>query len=672
VIALGLALLLQGATPARTAEGDRPRQPPVFEANVALVAVPVFVTDKAGQAVAGLRSEDFEVFDGGQRVEIAAFQAVDVDDLQAPDARLPVAVQAAMARQFLLLFDLQFSTPNGIARTRAAAARFVREALAPTDLVAVALFGRGGLKILTSFTTDREHVGRAIDSLGLVQGVEAAGDALGLTGGAFLMPSGAEGRAAIADAELAKQIDLLNQELKRGYMQRVIDFGSAIEDLARLLSSLRGRKQVVLFSGGFAESAWTGPAYGANQEHIVRGRLHDMFRAARESDVVIHSVDAGGLEGPVDVGSETGQNIARGVGRGALYGLANETGGRYIQPTNDFLRALREMDQASRRYYVLAFQPADRGAKGDKPRGLKVRVRRDGLKVSHRSAYRMPAAPAAPGTTQLVAAEAIAKGISSSSGLHLLAMPYRDAAGAPTIPVLLHLDPAALAALGQDKLQLQVYGYALADRQVLDSVSTDTTLDLGKVGAVLRSDGLRVLTTFAAAPGPVDVRFAVRAGGKGEITSIRQRVDVPAYAAGETVVSPPFLTLPLPGRVAVPLQSLNGGRLEIPFRLGGQPFLADQAPLQAQTPREVCVFVWPARTGAALEVTAEMTSPDRPAVPVRIDSPRVVRDADGFDRYVMTVVPPAAAPGSYRLRLTFRDAATGQVARSEGEVALRE
>ena len=83
------------------------------------------------------------------------------------------------------------------------------------------------------------------------------------------------------------------------------------------------------------------------------------------------------------------------------------------------------------------------------------------------------------------------------------------------------------------------------------------------------------------------------------------------------------------------------------------------------------MFVWPARSGPPLNVTGELASLERPAVPVRIEgAPRVVRDADGFDRYVLTVVPPVAPSGSYLLRLTFGDASTGRRSRSEAEVAL--
>lgn len=149
---LPLVLVILGfAGPASAVDSQVVAPPPIFETEVALVAAPVFVTDRSGRAVPGLAAHDFEVYDGGTRVPIVAFQAVDVD---APAAAaglaahgVPAAVQAAAARQFVLLFDLQFSPPAGVSRARTAAARFVRESLAPGDLVAVAAFRPTGLRL---------------------------------------------------------------------------------------------------------------------------------------------------------------------------------------------------------------------------------------------------------------------------------------------------------------------------------------------------------------------------------------------------------------------------------------------------------------------------------------------------------------------------------------------
>jgi len=160
---VGLPLLLSCGASLATAQPAQKPEPPVFGANIALVAVPVFVTDKSGKAVRGLTAEDFEIEDGGKRVPIVAFQAVDVDAPATADsqAELPVAMQAAAPRQFLLLIDLHFSPAAGLYFGRKAAMAFVRDALAPGDLVAVATSSRSGLQMLTNFTArvrDRHRI----------------------------------------------------------------------------------------------------------------------------------------------------------------------------------------------------------------------------------------------------------------------------------------------------------------------------------------------------------------------------------------------------------------------------------------------------------------------------------------------------------------------------------
>ena len=235
---------------------------------------------------------------------------------------------------------------------------------------------------------------------------------------------------------------------------------------------------------------------------------------------MIHSIDVKGIEGPVDVGSPTGR-LAREGGATALRALSDNTGGRFVQPRNDFGKAFEEVDAVSRHYYVLAFEPTEPAPKSDRPRALKVRVRREGLRVSHRPQYLVPAASPDPKAAQLVAAEAIAKGLSGGRiGLDVVALPYRDRDGRPSIPAVLRIEGEALAAAGRnargEPLKVHVYGYAIADGRVVDTLDMETTLDAARAGPQLRQDGFRVLTTFAAAPGPVELRFFVRAGEAGD------------------------------------------------------------------------------------------------------------------------------------------------------------
>jgi VWFA-related protein len=672
---LGAALVCLAAG---TATAQRPPEPAIFGADVTLIAVPVFVTDRSGRSVPGLTAEEFDIEENGRRVAITAFHAVDVDAPAAPtDAELPVAVQAAASRQFLLLFDLQFSSPAGVSRARAAATRFVRESLGPRDLVAVATFGRAGLRMLTGFTSDHSYIARAVEGLGIVEALALTSDPLGLSGEFELPTSRTDNeRAALAEQELAAQIGFLREDLRRGYATRVVDFLGSVKELVRSLAVLRGRKQVVLLSGGFAESAWQ-PQRGMApdpRDWTIRKLMQELFEIAGDCDVVIHSIDLGGLEGPVDVASWDGSNPARATGRGALTALAANTGGRSVQPTNDFARALGEMDSISRTYYVLAFEPADQGKPGRR-RSLDVRVRRSGLSVSHRRAYVLPKRSEPDlAADRLAAAEAIAKGLSGTgSSLSVLAIAQRGLDGAVSLPTVLHIDGKTLAAAAKgERLGIQVFGYAMAAGRVLDSLTLETTLDLTKLGERLSRDGLRLLTVFVVPDETVEIRFFARAAGSIELGSIRHAVTA-ADDSGALLLSPAMAMLPLVERIAMPVATRRGATLEIPFRLGNEPFVPAAVSLQPGRPTELCVFVRRAAPGPgeALDVSGELVRDRADPVPVRLDgSPRIVDDHDGFDRYVFSLAAPLAPAGEYTLRLTFRDTTSGLTGRSETKAEL--
>jgi hypothetical protein len=351
-----------------------------------------------------------------------------------------------------------------------------------------------------------------------------------------------------------------------------------------------------------------------------------------------------------------------------------------VQPTNDFSRAFDEVDAVSRHYYVLAFEPADPAPKGGKPRTLKVRARRDGLRVSHRPQYVVPAAVPDQKAVQLMAAEAIAKGLTGGRvALDVVALPYRDRDGKATIPAVLRIDGEALESAGRhargEPLTIHVYGYAMADGRVIDTLEMETKLDVAKAGQQLRQDGFRVLTTFAAAPGPVELRFFVRAGKAGETGALRSGVTVPPFKEATLVVSPPLPTIAATGKIVGWFETRAKPPLEIPFRVASSPFLPDPTPvLSPGRSRELCVFVHPGAAGsnARLQVAGELVPAGKPALALRVEGLRAVADPDGFDRYLVTVVPPSAPAGRYTLRLAFTDAATGQTSRGETEIALRE
>ena len=658
--------------------------PTVFGTEVVLVAVPVFVTDGSGRAVAGLTAADFEVEDGGRAVPIRAFQAVDVAEPLPESAELPTPVRAALPRQFLLLFDLQFSPIVGIQKARAPAVRFVREGLARGDLVAVATYGLHGFKMLTNFTTDHEYVARAIEGLGHEPAPALAADALALTADVTSPPpaGGEPGSSALLDQEIAEEMAALTSAARRAYGRQFMDFVDTLEELAQAMSRLSGRKQVILLSAGANESAWKGQATAGPLspaslvEHTARDAMTRLFRAAGLHDVAFHAVNLAGLEGPIDVRSQSGQSAIRRSGHDTLAAFAENTGGRFVLPTNDFGRALREVEQASRRYYVLAFEPADPGGRRDRPRRLKVRVRGSGLTLSHRTAYLLRSSTSSdPAQLRLAAAEAIAKGLSGGPlGLDVVAVPYRDGDGATSLSAVLQIGGGALLAAARgSRLDVEVYGYAMAGDRVLDRLAVKTAIDLAKREASVRRDGLSVVTSFAVPHGQlVDLRFFVKAGSEPQTGSVRRLVDVPPVpAAGALSASPPLLVRPLGDRMAFPALTLTrrGGP---PFRVGDEILLPVALSLEPGQAGDLLVFVWRAGgSGRPLDVTAELARPGEAALPLRVDGVRVVPGPDGVDRCLVSVTAPEAPPGDYSLRLVLRDSDTGRSARAETAVSLR-
>src|SRR6266496_376602 len=280
---VGLAAMVVAAR--SPAEPPAQQASPVFPVDVRLVAVPVFVMDKDGRAVPGLTEQDFEVEDGGRSVPIAGFLAVDAG---APSALSAGSVSprlvAASRRQFLLLFDLAFSSPAGILKARKAALELLEKWPQPGDLVAAARFGGGGVEVLVGFTPDRAQVARAVATLGAAGDSARIRDPLGLAydlGFTTIDPFGKFGLQILdeksADPEFYRDMTLLQARTERNaYRQRVVGYVGDLQHLAQLLDSVQGRKQVILLSGGFDQSVLTGAEGTAQAEAaraVAEGRL---------------------------------------------------------------------------------------------------------------------------------------------------------------------------------------------------------------------------------------------------------------------------------------------------------------------------------------------------------------------------------------------------------------
>jgi hypothetical protein len=343
--------------------------------------------------------------------------------------------------------------------------------------------------------------------------------------------------------------------------------------LARQLDAIRGRKHVILFSEGF-DSAILGGAEG-NEKRMAanavttgalwevdsdayfgsatgQSALSNLFAAMRGADVVVHSVDLGGAGADsMDLGSLEGSNF-KSSGIDSLAAFASNTGGRFMKGAADLNRALDDIANSTREYYVLAFAPTS--SEVGKVRKLKVKVKGSGLNVNHRPAYLVPD-PRKPDASRqaLQASEIIAKGLSGGSlAFSAYALPYRSPQQGIGLPVVIQVSGEALAeALKRKQISLELFGYLVDDQgSVRDFFRATPSLDPAALGAKLKTHGLQILTTFSASAGAFELRLLLRDPESQRSGSLRIPVVIPAFPA--PYISAPMVTDDPFARVALP------------------------------------------------------------------------------------------------------------------------
>ena len=377
ITALPLVLLL--STPS-SGSAQEPLAGTSFEgeASVLWVEVGVRVTRK-GEAVEGLRPENFQVFDRGKEREIVGFEVL----LQKPrgmiaatsgyEDELPSA--QVIPRSYLLVFDFAYGSGESLSRALRAASAFVDRELGEDDHVGVAFFSAlRGLRVISDFTHDQ---GRTLAALATVAEMLARRPEMAVERFSEL---GEPPRGAGPSAAPLASVDEVRREA--GILVKNDPFWahrSVIRDLARGLAEIPlwagdrpGIKRILLFSHGFENRHYLGSG-GAT----TLRELESTFRSLRDARWSIEAFNSGGLRAP--------------AGREALFLLAHETGGSSYENFNDLKEATRLMLEKTRITYLLAFR-ADDVPRDGRFRRLRVRLEpgMPGSRVVHRPGYYAP------------------------------------------------------------------------------------------------------------------------------------------------------------------------------------------------------------------------------------------------------------------------------------------
>jgi VWFA-related protein len=353
-----------------------PAQEPVegeyrLKSESALVVLDVVVTDKKGQPVHGLKAADFTVLEKGEKMTLQSFDEHGAD--QAPPRATKAARQALDPKVFTNV-DMRSGGPLNILlmdamNTPVADQMYLREQMLNyvkkvPEGTSIAIFGlTNRLYILQDFTSDP----------------------------AVLK----------ADAQMFRAEKVSLPPALRGPYTR-----AAIQDLARYLSGLPGRKNLIWFAGSFN----SGIVRDLNRDNRL-GAMPDAddgkwtANLLTRARVAVYPIDARGLftnpdmsadvagppgGGPMNPGawpnSEGHFLDQRANERSGMKMLAEATGGKAFYDTNGLKEALQEAINDGSNYYTLAYVPTDRRWDG-RYRSVRVKLEQPGVDLSYRQGY---------------------------------------------------------------------------------------------------------------------------------------------------------------------------------------------------------------------------------------------------------------------------------------------
>lgn len=531
VAALGFSVLH-----AQDAQKPEPRQ--TFRSATRLVQVSVVVHDGRRRPVADLKAEDFEILEDGKPQPVALFAVRNQSPADAVTEAAGVftnRVQSpANGGVVAIVFDRLNTSFSEQTQAREHIIKYLGQ-VRPEDRIALFVLGNDGMRILHDFSKDASSLLRAI--------TRARASDSPLLGGANLS----------FDEQMTADLDAFargNLENMRAFYGRVLALTSleALEDVAAYLSGIPGRKNMIWVSSGFPFAITNFGPGGTSDITLMSSETRRATQALNNSDVAVYPVDARGLVGafsshPADH-EQKFSTLASTMGPiEGLRHVADWTGGRAFFNTNDLGAAIGGAVKDSDLTYVLGYYPADQDW-NDRFRRIKVKVRRKGVEVRHRSGYFAVAPePTDTGTRQKAIMNAL------DNVLEVTSLPISVAvtpAGKGRLTLTITLDGAAPTLARENNAWVGSVDVAIA--QTLPSgrhaKEADVTLPLSlsdEAREKMLRQGLTVTRTIRLDPDAHQVRVVARdvtSGTTGSVIITASQIDkrkspaAPATGAG--------------------------------------------------------------------------------------------------------------------------------------------
>jgi VWFA-related protein len=404
--AAGLALGLLLAPALSHAAGEPPAAESFKESiEVSVVNLDVYVTDKKGQPITGLKKEDFQVLEDGRPVEISNFFAESRGTAPAPPAASGGPGQSAPERPVsqrlrLVVFvdDVNLSQANRM-RILQNVGKFLHSELKPGDEVMLVRYNQK-LDIRRQFTPDLKVVDADIaEILNLPTDVrkyqQSFNQAMNSIWAAQL--GGERGGESTRGMEIENQLESWASE--EGIMvQGSLD---ALDSVVSWLAGVPGRKAVLYVSDGLPitpgldlytiysraprEPSITQRISAMNAEkYDMTTRFRQITSHASRNRVAFYPIEAYGTRNGDSV--SLFDSISLEVRQAGLRFLADDTGGRALLNATDVPSALAKVADDFETYYSIGYQPNRPGDEAEHK--IEVKVKPRGAQARYRQWYR--------------------------------------------------------------------------------------------------------------------------------------------------------------------------------------------------------------------------------------------------------------------------------------------
>ncbi len=390
---------------------------PVFEAGTTDVTVDVIVKDHHGTPIENLTQDRFIVSENGHSQRIVAFEAHPSPAAISTPVPLPSGVYTnapvipSNGSVDVLLIDALNTPTHDQVRAHQMLISYLKT-LPVGKPVAIFTLGTQ-LRQIEDFTTDHNALLQAVEAFNafpqksaFLKTTEDTADQMKNEDAAQeLVMSLGHGKQFLGTQmvkemqQFSAESDSFNIGLRAGYTL------TAFDELARYLSAIPGRKNLIWLSGSFPLAILPQPdlkdPYRSAQNFSQQiARTANLLATAR---VAVYPIDAKGLVSQTLLkASVAGGSAVRTPERSmaaesaefsnsaeevmTLNEVAKATGGEAITNTNDLKGALAEVDRNGSHYYTLVYHRSDKSQNG-KPRQIEVQVKPGKYELSYRRSY---------------------------------------------------------------------------------------------------------------------------------------------------------------------------------------------------------------------------------------------------------------------------------------------